>query len=246
VELTKAFRQVDQTFVDLLANIREGKYVNESLDSLNKSCRVIKDAEVGTISLSPRNDEVERINRDQLAKLSGVVRRYNGQTSGQFNDKQLPVPNEIDLKVGAQVMLAKNIKPYVNGDIAVVTQLHEDRVQVRFAKSNEVVEIPVVAWDQFDYRFNEEEKEIERIVVGSYRQIPLVLAWAITIHRSQGLTLEKVHLDLGKGSFETGQTYVALSRCRSLETLSLARPVRSEDIRIDPQASAFYSQIREE
>ena len=246
VELTKAFRQVDQTFVDLLANIREGKYVNESLESLNKSCRVIKDAEVGTISLSPRNDEVERINRDQLTKLSGVVRRYNGQTSGQFNDKQLPVHNEIDLKVGAQVMLAKNIKPYVNGDIAVVTQLHEDRVQVRFAKSNEVVEIPVVAWDQFDYRFNEEEKEIERIVVGSYRQIPLVLAWAITIHRSQGLTLEKVHLDLGKGSFETGQTYVALSRCRSLETLSLARPVRSEDIRIDPQASAFYSQIREE
>lgn len=245
VELTKAFRQVDQTFVDLLANIREGKLIDESLESLNSSCKIIEKAEPGTISLSPRNEEVERINREQLAKLSGDIHKYTGQVSGKFNDQLLPVPIEVSLKVGAQVMLAKNIKPYVNGDIGVVTALHEDRAQVRMMKSQSVVEIPVVAWDQFDYRYNEDEKEIERMIIGSYRQIPLVLAWAITIHRSQGLTLEKVHLDLGKGAFETGQTYVALSRCRSLETLSLARPVQSDDIKVDPQAQAFYEQIRD-
>lgn len=245
IELTKAFRQVDQTFVDLLADIREGKDIRQALETLNGSCRITQNADEGTISLSPRNQEVERINREQLAKLAGDIHVFSGQTSGQFNEKQLPVPISIELKVGAQVMLAKNIKPYVNGDIAVVTSIENDRVQVRFTKSQSVVEIPVADWEQFDYRFNEKEKEIERVVVGSYRQIPLVLAWAITIHRSQGLTLEKVHLDLGKGAFETGQTYVALSRCRSLETLSLARPVQSEDIRVDPQATAFYAQIRE-
>jgi ATP-dependent exoDNAse (exonuclease V) alpha subunit len=87
-------------------------------------------------------------------------------------------------------------------------------------------------------------KEIEKIVIGSYSQIPVILAWAITIHKSQGLTLERVHLDLGSGAFETGQTYVALSRCRSLETLSLERPIKSSDIRIDPKAKAFYDELR--
>jgi hypothetical protein len=123
IELTKAFRQVDQTFVDLLADIREGKDIRQALETLNGSCRITQNADEGTISLSPRNQEVERINREQLAKLAGAAHKFNGQTSGQFNEKQLPVPIAIELKVGAQVMLAKNIKPYVNGDIAVVTSI---------------------------------------------------------------------------------------------------------------------------
>ena len=108
-----------------------------------------------------------------------------------------------------------------------------------------LIEVPISLCQKFEYRFNEKTKEIERVVIGSYSQLPVVLAWAMTIHKSQGLTLSSVHLDLGKGAFETGQTYVALSRCRSLKTLSMARPIRSGDILVDPQAVAFYKEIRD-
>ena len=141
-------------------------------------------------------------------------------------------------------MIAKNGKNYVNGDVATVTEILTDRVKLMLTERKEVVEVPISVWQQFEYRFNEETEEIERVISGSYSQLPVVLAWAMTIHKSQGLTLSSVHLDLGKGAFETGQTYVALSRCRSLKTLSLARPIRSEDILVDPQAVAFYKEIR--
>jgi len=245
VELKKAFRQVDQDFVDLLGNIREGNAISSTLKVLNSSCQITDNPAVGTISLSPRHADIDRVNNEKLKKLPGKVKVFHGVTTGQFNEKQLPVPIEIELKVGAQVMLAKNSKEYVNGDIATVTEILEDRIKVMLISLNKVVEVPIAIWEQFDYQFNEESKEIERIVVGKYTQLPAVLAWAITIHRSQGLTLERVHIDLGKGAFETGQTYVALSRCRSLKTLTLARPIRSEDILVDPEAVAFYKEIRQ-
>jgi ATP-dependent exoDNAse (exonuclease V) alpha subunit len=141
-------------------------------------------------------------------------------------------------------MLIKNSKKYINGDVALVTDLFEDRIKVSLFKSKKIIDVPAATWEQFDYKLNEKTKEIEKIVIGSYSQIPVILAWAITIHKSQGLTLERVHLDLGSGAFETGQTYVALSRCRSLETLSLERPIKSSDIRIDPKAKAFYDELR--
>jgi hypothetical protein len=245
VELKKAFRQVDQDFVDLLGNIREGNEITATLKILNSTCEITDNPAVGTISLSPRHADIERVNNEKLKKLPGKVKVFHGVTTGKFNEKQLPVPITVELKVGAQVMLSKNSKEYVNGDIATVTEILEDRIKVMLISLNKVVEVPIAIWEQYDYQFNEESKEIERIVVGKYTQLPAVLAWAITIHRSQGLTLERVHIDLGKGAFETGQTYVALSRCRSLKTLTLARPIRSEDILVDPEAVAFYREIRQ-
>ena len=244
VELKKAFRQVDQDFVDLLGNIREGNEITSTLKILNSTCKITDNPAVGTISLSPRHADIERVNNEKLKKLPGKVKVFHGVTTGKFNEKQLPVPITVELKVGAQVMLSKNSKEYVNGDIATVTEILEDRIKVMLISLNKVVEVPIAIWEQYDYQFNEESKEIERIVVGKYTQLPAVLAWAITIHRSQGLTLERVHIDLGKGAFETGQTYVALSRCRSLKTLTLARPIRSEDILVDAEAVAFYREIR--
>ena len=245
VELKKAFRQVDQDFVDLLGNIREGNKITSTLKTLNSTCEITDNPAVGTISLSPRHADIERVNNEKLKKLPGKIRVFHGVTTGKFNEKQLPVPITVELKVGAQVMLSKNSKEYVNGDIATVTEILEDRIKVMLISLNKVVEVPIAIWEQYDYQFNEETKEIERIVVGKYTQLPAVLAWAITIHRSQGLTLERVHIDLGKGAFETGQTYVALSRCRSLKTLTLARPIRSDDILVDPEAVAFYREIRQ-
>ena len=245
VELTKAFRQVDQEFVDLLAKIREGKSLSSAIKALNSTCKITDTPSTGTITLSPRLADIERINSERLKKLAGAVKVFNGVLTGKFSEKQVPVPNKIELKVGAQVMIAKNGKNYVNGDIATVNEILTDRVKLMLTDRKELVEVPISVWQQFEYKFNEETEEIERVVSGSYSQLPVVLAWAMTIHKSQGLTLSKVHLDLGKGAFETGQTYVALSRCRSLRTLSLARPIRSEDILVDPQAVAFYKEIRE-
>jgi len=245
VELTKAFRQVDQEFVDLLAKIREGRNLSAAISKLNTSCKITDSPAPGTITLSPRHADIERVNSERLKQLPGVLKVFNGVLTGKFSEKQVPVPNKIELKVGAQVMIAKNGKNYVNGDVATVTEILADRVKVMLTERKEVVEVPISVWQQFEYKFNEETKEIERVVTGSYSQLPVVLAWAMTIHKSQGLTLSSVHLDLGKGAFETGQTYVALSRCRSLETLSMARPIRSEDILVDPQAVAFYKEIRD-
>lgn len=245
VELTKAFRQVDQEFVDLLAKIREGRDLSSAIDKLNTVCKITDSPTPGTITLSPRHADIERVNNERLKRLPGEVKVFNGALTGKFSEKQVPVPNKIELKVGAQVMIAKNGKNYVNGDVATVSEIFSDRVKVMITDRKEVVEVPISVWQQFEYKFNEETEEIERVVSGSYSQLPVVLAWAMTIHKSQGLTLSSVHLDLGKGAFETGQTYVALSRCRSLKTLSLARPIRSEDILVDPQAVAFYKEIRE-
>lgn len=245
VELTKAFRQVDQEFVDLLAKIREGRDLSSAIDKLNTVCKITDSPTPGTITLSPRHADIERVNNERLKRLPGEVKVFNGALTGKFSEKQVPVPNKIELKVGAQVMISKNGKNYVNGDVATVSEIFSDRVKVMITDRKEVVEVPISVWQQFEYKFNEETEEIERVVSGSYSQLPVVLAWAMTIHKSQGLTLSSVHLDLGKGAFETGQTYVALSRCRSLKTLSLARPIRSEDILVDPQAVAFYKEIRE-
>ena len=245
VELTKAFRQVDQEFVDLLAKIREGRNLTTAINKLNSTCKITDNPSPGTITLSPRHADIERVNNERLKRLPGNVKVFEGVLTGRFSEKQVPVPNKIELKVGAQVMIAKNGKNYVNGDVATVNEILSDRVKVMLTDRKEVVEVPISVWQQFEYKFNEKTKEIERVVTGSYSQLPVVLAWAMTIHKSQGLTLSSVHLDLGKGAFETGQTYVALSRCRSLKTLSMARPIRSEDILVDPQAVAFYKEIRE-
>lgn len=244
VELTKAFRQVDQEFVDLLSKIREGRSLTSAIKTLNSTCRITDNPSLGTITLSPRHADIERVNKERLAKLPGEAKVFSGVLTGKFSEKQVPVPNQIELKVGAQVMIAKNGKNYVNGDVATVTRIFVDRVELMLTDRKDVVIVPISVWHQFEYKFNDETEEIERVVSGSYSQLPVVLAWAMTIHKSQGLTLSSVHLDLGKGAFETGQTYVALSRCRSLKTLSLARPIRSEDILVDPQAVAFYKEIR--
>ena len=244
VELKKAFRQVDQNFVDLLQNVREGNDIPKTLETLNSGCKVMVNPEPGTIALSPRHVDVDRINNERLAGLPGKAVTFTGTTTGQFNEKQLPVPKYVELKVGAQVVLAKNSKKYVNGDIGIVGKIFRDRIEVMLTRRQEIVEVPIATWEQFDYRFNTDSKEIERVVVGTFVQLPVILAWAMTIHKSQGLTLERVHIDLGAGSFETGQTYVALSRCRSMATLSLAKPLKAEDIRVDPKAKAFYAEIR--
>jgi ATP-dependent DNA helicase PIF1 len=244
IELRKAFRQVDQGFVDLLARIREGVDLNNSLRQLNAACQVTQDPPDGAVWLSPRNVEVDRRNAAMLARLPEPSVSYEGVLTGKYKNDRLPSPMVVELRVGAQVMFTKNGNKWVNGSIGSVQKVLPDKVHVRLLEDGEVVEVAPAVWEQFDYQFNAVTGGIERFIAGTYSQIPLVLAWSVTIHKSQGKTLDRVHIDLGAGAFETGQTYVALSRCRSLERLTLSRPLTAEDVRVDVESQAFYAALR--
>ena len=246
VELNKTFRQVDQSFVDMLTKIREGVDLSESLSALNAKCAITDSPPKGAVWLSPRNVEVDHKNVAELAKVIGSPKMYRGQLAGQFRNDRLPSPLELVLKCGAQVMFTKNdsLKRWINGTVGAVMSMTDDNIVVELADTHTVVDVGRSKWAEYQYRWNDSTSEIDRNEVGSYAQFPLVLAWAITIHKSQGRTIERVHLDLGAGAFETGQTYVALSRCRSIKGLSMTRPLQNTDILIDHESKAFYDHLR--
>lgn len=245
VELRKAFRQVDQAFVDLLAKLREGVDVAATVAELNRCCTITLTPPANAVWLSPRNHEVDQRNRKELANLSGPSRFYMGKLTGKFKGDRLPSPERLELRVGAQVMFTKNSPRWVNGSIGEVVSMFDGRVEVKLYETGSVVDVGPMSWEQFDYTLNSSTNQVERAVVGEYLQIPLMLAWSVTIHKSQGKTIERVHIDLGAGAFETGQTYVALSRCRSLSALTLSRPLNEADILVDAESREFYRKLRE-
>jgi hypothetical protein len=244
IELHKAFRQVDQVFVDLLAKLREGFDVSTSVDALNRLCAITSHPPTNAVWLSPRNQEVDARNQIELVSLAGPSRLYYGKVKGKFKSDHFPSPQSLELRIGAQVMFTKNSAFWVNGTIGEITTMLDERVEVRLHETGSIVDVGTVAWEQFDYKLNPDTHQIERVVVGQYMQIPLMLAWSVTIHKSQGKTIERVHLDLGAGVFETGQTYVALSRCRSLSALTFSRPLSESDVLVDAESREFYRKLR--
>jgi ATP-dependent DNA helicase PIF1 len=225
--------------------VREGRNVEKALLQFNGRCEITADPPAGAVWLSPRNVEVDRRNTVKLNELAGPSQHYEGALTGKFKSDRLPAPMLIELRVGAQVMFAKNGGKWVNGSIGTVESTLPDKVRVRLLEDDEVVEVSPAQWEQYDYQFDPLTGQIQRVIAGTYTQIPLMLAWSITIHKSQGKTLDRVHLDLGAGAFESGQTYVALSRCRSLERLSLSRQLTPSDVRVDVESQAFYAALRE-
>lgn len=247
IELTHTYRQTQQDFVQLLCNIREGHDLASSIDVLNQRCLITRTPPQGAVWLSPRNAEVEHKNQAELGKIDAPDVCYNGELEGEFKEDRLPSPLHLRLKVGAQVMFTQNDpqRRWLNGTVGQVTALHDDEIIVSLQSTGEKLAVERVEWPEYHYQWNAAKQEIERIEVGSYTQFPLVLAWAMTIHKSQGRTIDKVHLELGKGAFETGQTYVALSRCRTLEGLSFSRSLHLNDILVDTESVDFYRQLRE-
>ena len=244
VELSSPFRQKDEKLIRLLANIREGIDLDASIAEFNDSCRVTSTPPVGAVHLAPRNKDVELINSRELAKLPLPEITFEAKLSGKFSERQLPAPDKIAIRAGAQIVLLNNSKEWVNGNVGVVTAVTIDKVTVKLVDSGKTVDVRVYEWKNYDYTYDEKQKKVVREVIGTFVQIPMSLAWAMTIHKSQGLTLDKVHLDLGGGAFETGQTYVALSRSRSMETITLARKLSVGDILVDREAVEFYKAIR--
>jgi len=235
LELTQVFRQKEGALLDVLNRIRDGEVGQDELDVLNERVSPIRTLGEGDpfVILTPTNAAAHRINAAFLKALPGEPRPYAAQVTGEFGQGAHPTEANLLLKPGAKVMLLRNDadRRWVNGTIARVTRLGEESVHVDIEGREH--EIEPVAWESRRYAYDQSAQKIVETVAGTFKQLPLRLAWALTIHKSQGLTLDKVYIDLGRGTFAHGQAYVALSRCRSLEGLSLARPLRPQDVLFD-------------
>lgn len=247
IELTRTFRQGDQLFVDALADIREGVNIKKALDVINSGCTITQEPPHGAVWLVPRKSDAQRVNWRMMQGLEVRPYAFEGTLERDYRimEEALPSPFALQLKVGCQVMFTAEDpeKRWKIGTVGHVEQLSPERIAVRILSSGELVEVPQTKWQNFDYKWNRSTKRIEREELGCYRQYPLILAWAMTIHKSQGKTLERVHIDLGNGAFAFGQTYVALSRCRELSGLTLSRPLVPADILVDQDSRAFNDSL---
>ena len=240
-ELTQVYRQKDPKFVSLLSGIRLAKNVDNTIAALNALC--VRPHRQGrtAVLLTATNAVAERYNRQGLEDLGGAITEYDCVTKGTFKASRAPAPPLLKLKVGARVMAVKNDpqKRWVNGSLGTVADLMEDAVYVKFDSGGAVRKIEPAKWDAISYKWNEAAQKMEEAATATFQQMPLILAWAVTIHKAQGLTLDDVRIDLGKGAFAPGQSYVALSRARNLEGLSLTAPLRAQDIPPSLSSSAI-------
>ena len=225
IELEHIYRQEDRQFIDILNKVRNNCLDSESLNVLNSHYHpdFQPDDDAGYITLMTHNRQVDEINDSKLKALKTKSLKFEAKIFGNFPETSYPTKAELELKIGAQVMFVKNDpsaeKMYFNGKIGRIVS-YDEKSGLEVRCGDEVIEVKPVTWSNFEYRINEETKDIEEKEVGSFTQIPLKLAWAITIHKSQGLTFDKLILDASL-AFAHGQVYVALSRCTSLEGLVL-------------------------
>ena len=244
IELSRVFRQQDDTFISLLNAIRDGHPDPSVLDRLNQRYQrnFIPRPEDGYIRLTTHNYRADRYNDSELQKLSTSVFNYQAHIEGTFPELSYPTSETLELKEGAQVMFVKNDptgqQRYYNGRIGRVTRLTQSSVSVLCQGDTAPIDVEPLEWENAQYKLNEQTREIETHRIGTFRQYPLRLAWAITIHKSQGLTFERAVIDAGM-SFAAGQVYVALSRCRTLEGLVLSSPIPQNAIINDNDVDAY-------
>jgi ATP-dependent DNA helicase PIF1 len=244
VTLDRVWRQDEQDFVDILGRIRSREGIAEALEQLNARCVGPHRDGVKPLLLTPTRAAAERYNHQGLAALGSARSGFRAVIERDFaiGAANLPVPEYLELAVGARVMAVRNDPQsrFVNGSLGTVTRLEPEGPFVQFdRRQQEEHLVAPVSWEKVRQQWNEAEQRIENEVVGAYRQIPLIHAWAVTIHKAQGLTLDDVRVDLGAGAFAPGQVYVALSRVRTLAGLSFARPLRPADVRAEPVLVAF-------
>ncbi len=249
-ELHHVFRQTDRRFINLLDNIRMRSFDYDDLEDMNS--RFIEEfyEDDYYVHLCARNDQVHRINKDRLAEVDAEEYHFLASVTGDFSERLFPTDLGLKLRVGAQVMFIKNDpeKRFVNGTIGKVVELDTDLVKVSIMNEDEtisIIDVDKYTWEILKYKPDPSNLNLLKTdVIGSFTQYPLKLAWAVTIHKSQGKTFDRVIIDLGKGAFESGQAYVALSRCRTMEGIVLKKPLKPTDIFIDPRITEFYLNAR--
>jgi len=242
VELTKIFRQEDDSFIRILNNLRNNQTLKEDLDELNEHFLEGDSVPDGVITITTHNYKADQINQSELEALETETFEYHATIEGDFPEKLYPIADLLQLKVGAQVMFVKNDSSgagaYVNGQLATVFELNEDQILVHMADTNLEFSVRKERWENTKYAINPDTKELEEDVVGSFTHFPLKLAWAVTVHKSQGLTFDKAIIDVGQ-AFAPGQVYVALSRLRSLDGLILRTRINTHSLSSDSDVVNF-------
>ena len=251
VELQKVYRQSDEKFIHLLNAVRENVITSQDLLNLNNRYNPTYEPAPNSdeITLATTNQIVTDINVSKLSSISSSQYTFNALTTGTFetdrSTTKLPTDKILSLKVNAQVMFIKNDtgehRRWVNGSLGKVISIHDSEITVYISSTRTTHQVERANWEDIEYVWDKKEEKIEQKVVGTFTQFPIKLAWAVTIHKSQGQTFDKTIINLGTGAFTTGQTYVALSRCTTFEGITLKTQVRKSDIKVDPKVQTFLN-----
>ena len=245
-ELVSSFRQQDdKEFYNLLNNVRLGKNLESSINVINKTCHNPEFDTESSLIITSRKYRAEQINDEMLNRIDGTTTAVKSKERGELNENDLPAPRELRVKEDAKVMFIKNDPEgrWVNGTIGVVIDCSDKNKKVIKVKvDKEVFKVKREEWNKVRYVYDEYNDEMEEEVVSSFKQFPLKLGWAVTIHKAQGLTLDSCSVDLGEGAFATGQAYVALSRCKTLDSLNLYRELKVQDALVDPDIQDFHAE----
>ena len=244
IEFSKIYRQSDQKFIELLNRIRNKTATEQDMTKINERTYVDGEDE-GYIHLVTTNKMAEEINQKKLSQIKEKQYDFRGIIEGEFEPSSLPTELVLKLKKGAQIMFVANdhFRRWVNGTIGKITKIHKGLIIAK-TQSGKSVKVSMHTWEMYRYKFNSQKGAMEKETIGSFTQYPIKLAWAVTIHKSQGKTFDKVIIDIGKGTFTFGQLYVALSRCTTLEGLKIKTPLRKSHIWLDWKVVEYLTQFQ--